>query len=334
MPSVKVLSMTTNLTRYGGAQKVLMDIHNGLKKEYNCKIVGRQNFKDLHSKYQIGKDEYVKFKPSILKNSIVLVHARNVVPFVVILNRLLFLNAKIIYVSHNVYSTHRHLTLFPKNIVSISKKVTENLLEYFKVKNKNINLIYNGIEDSFNEGIQKKLFREGGEIKILYPARVNNVKRQLEIVKNLKGKIVENIKIYFAGTGDDLEKLKIACQNSKNFHVLGFVENMDKLMVEYDFLMLYSIQEGLPIALLEGVMNKKPLLVNDVGGNFEIGVPGFNAIGLKEDWDTLANQLNQLNTLDANHYEEMAKNSRQLFLEKFLYCTMIKKYSNLIKSIQ
>lgn len=328
-----IISITTNLGRYGGAQKVLVDVHNGLKKTYNCKVTGRQNFEELNPKYAINKDEYVKFSPSVLKNNIVLVHARNVIPFIVLLNKILFLNAKIIYVSHNVYTTYKVFTLFPDYIVSISKKVTQNLLEYFKVRNKEITLIYNGIKDTFDEKSQLRKYKKDGIIKILYPARVNSIKRQLNVVEALKGKIDANIQIYFAGIGEDFEKLKAACQNSENFFALGFVENMENLIVDCDYLMLYSSQEGLPIALLEGIVYKKPLLVNDVGGNLEIGIPDFNAIELKEDWEELHKQINALNNICETKYYEMSERSREVFCDKFGYDTMINKYSTLINKI-
>ncbi|MFC5623269.1 glycosyltransferase family 4 protein [Algoriphagus winogradskyi] len=329
----RVISITTNLARYGGAQKVLVDVHNGLKKLYDCKITGIQKFTELHPKYSVEEVEYLKFRPSVLRNNIVLVHARNLIPIMVFLDRILFLNAQIIYVSHNVYTTYRHLTFFPKNIVSISNSVTSNLLNYFKIRGKKIKLIYNGIEDMFDTLSVSRGYKEGGIIKILYVARVNNVKRQVRIVESLKGKLDSNIQIHFAGEGKDLDKLREICDGSLNFFVLGFVENMNRLVADYDYLMLYSSQEGLPLALLEGIMCMRPILVNDVGGNLEIGVPGKNGVELNENWNTLHEQLNNLNSITHLKYKEMAEASRQLFLEKFSYGNMIEKYSELIESL-
>ncbi|WP_300599204.1 glycosyltransferase family 4 protein [Niabella sp.] len=330
----KVISITTNLSRYGGAQKVLMDVHNGLKGQFNCLVTGRQAFEQLHPKYQIAAEEYILFHPRVLKNNIVLVHARNLIPFIVFLNKLLRLNARVIYISHNVYRTYRRLTFFPENIVSISQKVTQNLENYFKVKGKKITLIYNGIRDT--AGIPEaagRQYKQQDAIKILYPARVNQVKRQLQIVNRLKDKIAANIEIHFAGAGEDLEALKQCCDGLPNFKVLGFVNDMERLIPGYDYLMLYSVQEGLPIALLEGIMHGKPLLVNDVGGNLEIGVPQFNAIRLEDGWEGLGTQINGLNDVTGLQYAEMAANSRSHFLARFQYGQMIKEYEQLINTL-
>ena len=329
---MQIVSITTNLTRYGGAQKVLLDLHNGLKSKFDCKIVGFQDFDQLHPKYGIKKPEYEKLSYSSLQNKIIIVHARNVIPIIVALNTFLFLKSKIVYVSHNVYSTHKYFTFFPKTIVSISNKVTENLINYFGVKSDRINLIYNGIEDKYPLN-HTHIYKQDGILKILYPARVNSVKRQLQIVNVLKDQLNEQVQIHFAGTGDDLDELHKICSSSKNFKALGFVENLESKLLNYDYVMLYSTQEGLPLSLLEGIMCKKPLITNNVGGNWEIGVPGFNGVGLNEDWNMLAQQVNDLLDVDENQYKLMSDRSRNLFLQKFKLEKMIENYSDLIKSL-
>lgn len=334
MSKIKVLSITTDLTRFGGAQKVLLDVHNGIKKDFDSKIIGRHRYEDLHPKYRIKETEYIQLKsPADLRNAIILVHARNVIPFIVLLKAVFLLRkTKIIYISHNVYNTYRNFTLFPKNIVSISNKVTENLKTYFGRKEDCISLIYNGIKDANSKG-GLNIPVSTDKIKILYPARVNNVKRQLEIVEKLEGKLSRDIEIHFAGIGDDYEKLTEACKTTNNFKALGFVENMDSLIPQYHYLMLYSFQEGLPIALLEGIMYGRPLLVNDIGGNLEIGKPGVNAIELHSDWNILQKQLNDLKSLEYTKYREMCIESRKLFLDKFQYSSMIDNYKQLIHNI-
>jgi len=56
---MEVLSITTNLGRFGGAQNVLMDVHRGIKDTHKAKILGFQRFGDLLPKYGIKESEYV-----------------------------------------------------------------------------------------------------------------------------------------------------------------------------------------------------------------------------------------------------------------------------------
>lgn len=332
--AIDIIATASHLNEYAGAQKVLLDIHNGIKHKYNCKILGFIPFEKVHPKYKIPASEYVKFgNPFYLNNKIMLVHSRNLMAVIWLIKRFFFLNTRIIYIAHNVYNTHKNISFFPYHIVSISKKVTENLLGYFKLKNRNITLIYNGIKD---EGESQPVisFKQNPKISILYPARIIDVKRQLLVVDNLKGKLHPDIEILFAGHGPDLAQLQEKCKDSANFKALGFVEGVNELIKQVDFLMLFSVQEGLPISLIEGIMHGKPLLVNDVGGNLEIGVPGVNGIELAEDWDELAVKLNNLVNLSVNEYAKMSIESRARYETMFTYNAMLNSYTKLIDSLQ
>jgi len=332
--ALEILSTTSDLNEYGGAQKVLLDLHNGIKTRYKCKILGFKKFEDLHPKYKIADSEYVRFaNPFYLNNKILIVHARNVMAFMWIFKKVFFLNTRILYVAHNVYGTHKNFSFFPHRIISISKKVTDNLVNYFNLKNRDITLIYNGIKDDAPTEAPVQ-YKQSGKVKIVYSARVIDVKRQLLIVDHLKGKLHPDVEIYFAGHGPDYEKLLEKCSETPNFKALGFVEDVNGLVKSSDFLMLFSIQEGLPISLIEGTMFSKPILVNDVGGNLEIGVPGQNGIELKEDWDALAVTLNGLATLSEDEYAQMCTKSRKHFEKMFSYDRMVAEYIKVIDSMQ
>jgi glycosyltransferase involved in cell wall biosynthesis len=331
--ALEILSTTSDLNEYGGAQKVLLDLHNGIKHKYNCKILGFTEFEKLHPKYGIKQAEYVKFaNPFYLNNKILLVHARNIMALIMVIKRLFFLNTRIVYIAHNVYSTHKHFSFFPCDIVSISKKVTHNLLTYFNLKNRKITLIYNGIKDQ-GEANPVVTFKKQQTISILYSARVIDVKRQLLIVNHLKGKLHPDIEIVFAGKGPDYDELVEKCNDTTNFKALGFVEHVDELVKQVDFLMLFSTQEGLPISLIEGIMHGKPLLVNDVGGNLEIGVPDFNGTELTDDWNGLADKINSIVNLSVKDYQLMSQNSRKHYEAMFTYNVMIDNYIKLIDSL-
>ncbi|MDB5004488.1 MAG: glycosyltransferase [Mucilaginibacter sp.] len=331
--AVEILSTAKDLHLYGGQEKVLVDVHEGIKANYNAKVLGFVRYEKIHPKYKISKSEYVRLKnPWDLNNKIVIVHGRNVMTILMVLKRIFFLNTKFIYVHHNVYNNLKAFSFFPKDVVSISGKVTENLTDYFGVKEKNIQLIYNGIKPTPANKLAKSNNKKDSII-ILYAARVNGVKRQLEIVGQLSGKLNPKIEIHFAGMGPDLEKLKERCQKTKNFKALGFVDDTNEAIAQADYLMLYSKQEGLPITLIEGALHGKPLLVNDVGGNAEIGIPGVNGILLNEDWASLANTLNGLCDIPEEEYLRMANNSRGRYEEMFTYDKMINSYKNKIEQI-
>lgn len=327
----KIFSTITNLKTYGGAEKVLMDIHSSISCLYNAKIIGFQSYELLHPKHKIKKEEYIRFKnPFLLKNAIILVHARKLLPFLIVLNKIFFLRARIIYISHSIYLTHRKVTLFPKEVISISSKVTENLMHFFGVKEEQISLIHNGIRDVRGEGKMHE-YKKDGIIKILYIARIDKWKQQVEIVKNLTNKILPNIVIHFAGIGDEFQILQKECLKSNTFKALGFIENVNALIQEYDYILLYSLKEGLPISLVEAAMNAKPVLSNDVGGSLEICIHNKNGFLIQDNWEDLINKINALDRISKVDYDKLSVSSREIYMEKFKYELMIEKYVELIE---
>jgi glycosyltransferase involved in cell wall biosynthesis len=329
--TTEILSLTVDMDHFGGAQKVMMDVHNGIKTKFKAKVLGFNKFNDLHPKYNIKQDEYVRFtNPFYLNNKVLIVHSRNIMAVIMIIKWVFFLNTKILYVHHNVYSTLKWASFFPKDIISISTKVTENLLGYFNLKNRNIELIYNGIRD---EGNDELVTAKKNKIIILYSARINEVKRQLQLVDFLAGKLHPSIEIHFAGTGSDYDQLNDKCKDLNNFKVLGFVNNTKDVILNSDYLMLFSIQEGLPISLIEGAMYGKPLLVNDVGGNIEIGIPGQNGIKLPDDWNDLPVILNNLVLIDEHEYQKKCVESRERYKEMFTYDKMISNYCKRLETM-
>jgi glycosyltransferase involved in cell wall biosynthesis len=330
---LEILSLTKDLDEFGGAQKVLMDIHRGIKDKYRAKVLGFPKYINLHPQYNIDESDYVRFtNPFYLNNKLLIVHDRRIITFIMGLKRLFFLNTKILYVSHCVYDTLNWASLFPNDIISISDKVTDNLISYFGLKGKNIRLIYNGIRDNCSTPILPRI--KNKKITILYSARVYALKRQLDIVDKLKNKLSPEIEIQFAGTGPDYQKLVEKCAGSANFKALGFIKNTDEIIKNADYLMLFSEREGLPISLIEGAMHGKPLLVNDVGGNLEIGVPGINGFLLNDDWNGLATVLNSLTILPDEEYFKLSLNSRKRYECMFTYEKMISMYLDVIKQMQ
>lgn len=333
MKSRKVYSVGDKMHNYGGAQKVMIDVHNGIKQTYDAKILGFVSFDKVNIDYGIIESEYHHFRnPFFIRDSIVVVHARRTVTLLCLLNKLFRLRLRIVYVAHNTYTSKRSVTLLPDTIISISDAVTNNLESYFNVDPTRITKIPNGLVDKCNDKILEKRTIDDGLINILYAARITNVKRQVDIVSNLKGKIDSRIRIKFAGDGPDLDALLKEIGNDNQFEALGFVREIEKLIVETDYLMLFSKNEGLPLSLMEATMFGKPMVINDVGGNLEIGKTGVNAY-LANDWPQLIAVLNSLPQRSSKEYLEYSIASRAIYNSSFKYSLMIEKYKNLLNAI-
>ena len=328
MSKVKVFSSGQNLENFGGAQKMLVDIHNGLKEYFDSTILGFCNFDKLDSNYQISDSEYLRFcNPYNIRGAVILIHARKLTTFFHFLDKVFSLNLTLIYVSHNLYTDLRQFTFLPKNIVSISDVVTQNLVQYFGANPSTITKIHNGIPDKGGSAL--KVDKTTDTIRILYSARVTSVKRQVEIVRNLKGKLNDNIIVTFAGSGPQYDLLLSESKDAKHFEAVGFVDDIHAFIKDFDYVLLFSSKEGLPISLMEGCMYGKPLVVNNVGGNLEIGIPGQNAF-LAENFDDLVTVINSLPNSTTSLYNSMSLKSRGVYDDYFKYEVMLKKYVDLI----
>lgn len=327
----KIYSFNSELHMVTGVQKVLMDIHNAIKKNYDAKIVGLKDFQKISPELGIERNDYVKFRnPFLFHNSIVIVHERKFLVFFWFLKNIIRQNIEIVYVHHNLFYDKVKLTILPQYVVSISDKVTENLIKVFHADENRIRKIYNCTKDIHPR--PHKLMNANGEIRIIYPARINDTKRQIEIYQRLKNQVNPRIKILFAGLGPRYDELKKITEGDNQFVALGFQSNVCQLLQDCDFMMLFSKHEGLPISLIEANMCGTPVVCNDVGGNAEIVHNGVNGFVVNE-WDELVNVLNNLPNMTEEEYKRLSTNGRRLFEDNFTFDQFKKNYCDLIEDI-
>ena len=328
----KVYSFNSELFKVTGVQKVLMDVHHAVMDEYDAKIVGTVPFEKVHKDLDIHKEEYVKFRnPFMFRNSIVILHERKFLAFFWFLNHVLFQNIKLVYIHHNVFSNHRRMSIMPNTVVAISDEGVRNLYEFFDVPMENIHKIYNCVRDIHPK--PHKVY-DDGVVKILYPARINGQKRQLEVVEHLKGKLSDKVKILFAGTGPNLEALKEATKGDGHFECLGYRSDIYDLLQECDYMMLFSGHEGLPISLIEADMIGIPIICSNVGGNGEIVKNDISGYVLdKVDWEGLHSLINSLSEQPTLKYKEMCTAARKIFVQHFGFDKFKTKYLDLLNSL-
>lgn len=325
-----IWSLYQSFTDIGGAEKVAVSLHRAFKTHgFTCKLMATNSFDTNHSYYQIGKEEYLQasFRNFFrLRDSVVISHHRKVTTQLEAINRLFRLNIRIIHIAHNEFHDLKYLTLFPKEIIAVSDRVRQNLISYFNVNPDNITVIYNGLADVYE--VSKQKVYSDDMIRILYPARITKVKRQVELVDNTKDLISENLSISFAGKGELADILKEKVTGSTQYQFLGFA-NLEETMYDYDYVLLFSEREGLPLSLIEASLFHKPIVCNDVGGNTEIVRDGYNGF-VVNDYHDLSDLLNKLPRRNTEEYARLAKNSRSLYEKEFSEKVMIEKYVNLI----
>lgn len=317
---MKILHAYTFFKRVGGAQKVLVDIWDRL----GGSVCSFDSFADIDPSYQIPENQHLKIGIiEILKirGSIIISHHRLLTSLFVLVNRMLGAKNRIIHVAHNEFYNLSWLTIFPREIVAVSESVKKNICDFFEISPERVEVILNGISDS---DVQKKEKELPQNIKIIYPARVCSVKQQVRVAEFFLELNLKNISIYFAGTGPDEAALLSLCEKNKNIYFLGQVSDLEMRFIEFEFLLLFSKKEGLPLSLIEALRSGLPAICNNVGGNREVvdESTGF----VVESWDDLRILLTALDEgVDVN-YPEKIHNSRVKYLALFPKRLMQEKY--------
>ena len=335
---IKFVNLNDDFVRHGGAEKIAVQLHKELKKHnFDCYLMGSNSFSENNPVYCIDQEDYVKFRFFLFfkwRNSVVISHHRKKTTLVLILNRIFRLNLKIIHVAQNEFFNLKRFTLLPDNVVAVSNRVKDNLISYFGINPENIRVIYNSAPDYFSEHkstVEKSKVRSD-EVKILYGARITDVKGQVRLVKHLKGKLPSNIKIDFAGVGEEADELKMLVKDDINFRYLGYVDLKDYFL-NYHYYMLFSSKEGLPLSIAEACSFKLPVIASDAGGNTEIVENTVNGFIFKS-YEDLEHFFNfDIPSPGGSIYLAMAENSRQVYENKFREDLMFRNYFSYIEQV-
>ncbi|WP_432821474.1 glycosyltransferase family 4 protein [Trichloromonas sp.] len=176
--------------------------------------------------------------------------------------------------------TSKILSLFTDRIVAVSPEVKADLVKRQFVNDKNIDVIYNGIdltpfdcpiskqEAKARLGIPENTFVTG-TVTRFYP--VKNIELQVEAIANLKDRIQDLRHLIVAPLATDYGR-EIA-ENIKQrgldkyICLLGYREDIPQLLQAMDLFVLTSISEGTSMALIEAIAAHLPVVVSNVGGN-------------------------------------------------------------------
>ncbi|WP_250658250.1 glycosyltransferase family 4 protein [Alkalimarinus coralli] len=165
--------------------------------------------------------------------------------------------------------------LFPK-VIAVSKPIQEILLTH-KVKERKTAVIKNGVEiptNALSDHQKETLKAELGINKtthcVLNAGRLTRQKAQWTLIESAaslkaQGKQVRILIVGEGGLKQELETLIQKLNVSDVVSLLGFRSDMDHLLEIADVFALPSLDEGMPMALLEACAAKTPVITTPVG---------------------------------------------------------------------
>lgn len=225
------------------------------------------------------------------------------------------------------------------HIISISQTVHSKAILYFKKYARSINLIYNGRDlNPFKKDCTNTLKKEETDIIGVYSARIVNGKNHMfliDIWKILKKRGKNNIKLYLAGDGENLNYLKKIIDQEKlsdTIICLGYCNNIPDILLKSNFAVFPSEYEGFSIALIEKLAAGLPVICSKIPPFEE--VINNNIDGFIIDTTNIEAWVNCIEKISTNKFlrEKIGYNAK-LRSEDFSIEKMIYKYEKLYSGI-
>lgn len=289
----------------------------------------------------------LKIRSYIKKNRISVVHTHNLSPLVYagLASKLFIRHINHVYTEHNQVSrmSERELKKFKLYMKLATKIVTVSsaLKKMFesKLNAKNVSVVYNGLSiKDFVCQPQGKIRKEFGInsddyllclIGILKPQK--GIQYLLGAMKQLSG--VEKIKLLIAGDGALKEELVTYVEKEKLKNVIfaGYRNDLCEIYTDSDLVVMSSVQEGLPMALIESLAVGRPVVTTDVGGCAEVIIDGEHGKVIKScDSQSLKDAILSYYEKPPNMIEQERIN-KQRFKENFSAESMCQSYLALYK---
>lgn len=309
----KVLIVLPSYSKGGGAEKILSNIlNNGDFSDYhidiveiergtvgfeqlpsNARVIGCYNNEKYPNLIRVLLDQVAKRFPKLLRKYLVKEDNYDVeMMFEVMYPDIPFSNRNIkkIYWVHGSIEKfaevpwrkerYRHYFDQATDIVTISNKTEQSILELYPEQKGKISKIYNGYK--FDEILEKS--RDQVTITIPEKAicsigRIDGMKgsdRTLELMNALhqQGK---KYHMYYIGSGKMEKELKNRASEyglSEYIHFLGYQTNPYKYLKDMKCLVSMSKQEGFPGVYVEALSLGVPFVSTDVGGADELSQGG------------------------------------------------------------
>ncbi|HEY6644773.1 glycosyltransferase [Povalibacter sp.] len=222
-------------------------------------------------------------------------------------------------------------------VVAVSEHIQRTLIEN-GVRRERTRVIRNGIVLADYKASESG-DAQSGPVCILNVARLTQQKAQTDLIAAaaLVSARLDNVKVLIVGEGElrpDLEQQIVASGLSDRVDLLGFRDDVGTLLAESDIFVLPSLDEGMPISLLEAVACMVPVIVTAVGDIPKLITDGESGIVVNaQDPAMLAEAIWRLAT-DARLRRRLAENAwhrlQHTFSSKHMFDAYAEVYAVLL----
>lgn len=232
-------------------------------------------------------------------------------------------------------------------MVFVADYMKNDYINFSKFPENDLLTIYNGIElnneidDLDGIPLKKELGISDDELLVGHVANFRSPKGHRYLIESasLVCKQISQARFLLIGDeGDGIIKREIEVLIARaglgeNVRLLGFREDVNKILKLIDVFVLSSISEGLPLSVIEAMACSKPVVATNVGGLPEIVVPDQTGFLVEpRDSAALADKLIFL-LKDKALRNRMGRAGRKVVEDKYSLRTMINNYQNLYEKL-
>ena len=228
-------------------------------------------------------------------------------------------------------------------IVTVSDELMAQVAT-LRVSKDKVTTIYNGIDlNRFNGSVNIEEIRKKFNIPLHFNiigtiGRLNEQKAQIFIIESASQilKVFPDTIFMIVGDGplkQSLQEKVVAAKLENNFLFTGIYKNIPEILAAMDIFILPSLAEGLPMALLEAMAAKKPIIASKVGSIPQLIIPNETGLLIEpRDVSNLEKSIIELLN-DKNKAAKLAENGYKTIVNKFSSKIMTKKYLDIYETL-
>jgi glycosyltransferase involved in cell wall biosynthesis len=259
----------------------------------------------------------------------------------------------VVYTEHNMQERYHPLTRranqltmrFNDRILTVSEEARSSLLQHLNGSRSKVQTLLNGVNthhfnpDGFSREAAHSQLSLPTDTVVIGTIAVFRTQKRLDRWLRLAQRIHEqhpHTRFLLVGDGPEMKKLKELSQElglGEAVYFPGRLEEVRQSLAAMDIYLMTSDFEGLPIALLEAMSMRLPVVATRVGGIPEVvtdGVEGF--LSPKEDLDSLFGYLDQL--IDFPELRtEVGRAARERVVDKFSIERMVGELEEVYRSL-
>lgn len=214
-------------------------------------------------------------------------------------------------------------------LVFVAQKAADNFSALYPQYHDKVIVVYNGIRDLPIK--VRPIF--DGKIRMVTVGTVNSRKNQIlqiEAMKYLRNQCDVHLSIVGEGAIEECQARASELGVADRIEFMGGRDDIPEILSQHNLFVMSSYDEGLPIAAIEAIRGKLPVILTDVGGDKEL-VKG-NGYLINPNLQELVDAVLSFSQ-SVEEQEKMSIASRLLFESSFSLEKMVEGYCNIVKDL-